>query len=113
MLGSCTVSDIAVKVLTRVIGHYPTQNMLLIDLGWTGCSAQGAEFGYGVLAGHPELKVVQLKQEAVRAPTPSVTLVRKTDGTNWCVVVRLTAKFNAAPYCGWRRERSSHLIMRR
>ena len=65
MLGSCAESDIAVRVLTRVIGHYPAQNMLLIDLGWTGCSAQGAEFGYGVLAGHPELKVVQLKQEAV------------------------------------------------
>ena len=64
MLGSCTSSDVAVRVLTRVIGHYPRKNMLLIDLGWTGCSAQGAEFGYGILEGHPELKVVQLKQEA-------------------------------------------------
>jgi D-serine deaminase-like pyridoxal phosphate-dependent protein len=78
MLGSCAESDIAVKVLTRVIGHYSKQNMLLIDLGWTGCSAQGAEFGYGVLSGHPELKVVQLKQEAVRSPQ-HCSVIRWTD----------------------------------
>ena len=30
----------------------------------TGCSGQGEEHGYGVIADHPELKIVQLKQEA-------------------------------------------------
>ena len=34
ILGAATESDIAVRVLTRVIGHYPATNMLLIDLGW-------------------------------------------------------------------------------
>ena len=34
ILGSATESDIAVRVLTRIIGHYPATNMLLIDLGW-------------------------------------------------------------------------------
>eukprot|EP01047_Picozoa_sp_COSAG01_P071074 COSAG01_NODE_10938_length_2043_cov_3.886831_2_plen_72_part_00 len=52
--------------------------MLLIDLGWTGCSAQGKEQGYGMLLSpqevgdraargdtlRPTLKVVNLKQEA-------------------------------------------------
>jgi D-serine deaminase-like pyridoxal phosphate-dependent protein len=62
--GSCTMDDIATRVATRVIGHYPKQNMLLVDMGWTGCSAQGAEHGYGAILGHPELKVHLLKQEA-------------------------------------------------
>mmetsp|Transcript_39682 Transcript_39682/g.48144 ORF Transcript_39682/g.48144 Transcript_39682/m.48144 type:complete len:378 (+) Transcript_39682:149-1282(+) len=62
-LGSCKLEDIAVKVLTRVIGQYPKSNMLLVDLGWTGCSAQGKECGYGVLD-KPELRIKTLKQEA-------------------------------------------------
>jgi len=52
------------QVLTRVIGQYPKTNMLLIDLGWTGCSAQGKESGYGILQDHPELCIKTLKQEA-------------------------------------------------
>jgi D-serine deaminase-like pyridoxal phosphate-dependent protein len=63
-IGSCSLSDVATRVATRVIGHYPKQNMLLIDMGWTGCSAQGAEHGYGQFLGHPEIRIKVLKQEA-------------------------------------------------
>lgn len=63
-IGACQTQDIAARVLTRIIGHYPKQNMLLIDLGWTGCSAQGKEAGYGEFLGNPELKIGVLKQEA-------------------------------------------------
>eukprot|EP00036_Acanthoecidae_sp_10tr_P023877 CAMPEP_0206329330 /NCGR_PEP_ID=MMETSP0106_2-20121207/23142_1 /ASSEMBLY_ACC=CAM_ASM_000206 /TAXON_ID=81532 /ORGANISM="Acanthoeca-like sp., Strain 10tr" /LENGTH=371 /DNA_ID=CAMNT_0053762043 /DNA_START=49 /DNA_END=1164 /DNA_ORIENTATION=+ len=63
-IGSCALADVAARVATRVIGHYPKQNMMLIDLGWTGCSAQGAEHGYGAFLDHPELKIAVLKQEA-------------------------------------------------
>eukprot|EP00929_Paragymnodinium_shiwhaense_P038512 TRINITY_DN20338_c0_g1_i1.p1 TRINITY_DN20338_c0_g1~~TRINITY_DN20338_c0_g1_i1.p1 ORF type:complete len:390 (-),score=96.72 TRINITY_DN20338_c0_g1_i1:350-1519(-) len=63
-LGSCKPAEVAVRVCTRVIGHYPKQNMLLIDMGWTGISAQGADKGYGAIDGHPELKIQNLKQEA-------------------------------------------------
>ncbi len=63
-LGACAEADVATRVLTRVIGHYPQSNMLLIDLGWTGCSAQGKAHGYGRFEGHPELKIATLKQEA-------------------------------------------------
>ena len=52
-IGSCRPQDIATRVLTRVIGHYPASNMLIVDLGWTGCSAQGAHIGYGAFEGHP------------------------------------------------------------
>ena len=62
-LGSCTVEDIAVRVLTRVVGHYPKSNTLLIDCGWTGASAQGKENGYGRFVDAPELRILNLKQE--------------------------------------------------
>ncbi|CAE7866611.1 dthadh [Symbiodinium microadriaticum] len=63
-LGSCAEEDIAVRVLTRVIGAYPKKNLLLVDMGWTACSKQGQAMNYGRFEGHPELKVVDLKQEA-------------------------------------------------
>ncbi|CAK9112714.1 D-threo-3-hydroxyaspartate dehydratase (D-THA DH) (D-THA dehydratase) (Threo-3-hydroxy-D-aspartate ammonia-lyase) [Durusdinium trenchii] len=40
-LGSCSEEDIAVRVLTRVIGAYERRNLLLVDMGWTACSKQG------------------------------------------------------------------------
>lgn len=36
MIGSCSLDDVAVRVLTRVIGHCPHRNQLLIDCGWAG-----------------------------------------------------------------------------
>ena len=63
-LGTCSTEQIAVRVLTRVIGHYTHTNMLLIDMGWTGASAQGKEHGYGAFLEHPKLRVKTLKQEA-------------------------------------------------
>lgn len=63
-LGSCRAEDVAVRVCTRIIGQYPKQNMLLIDMGWTGISKQGEAHGYGSIDGHPELKIKTLKQEA-------------------------------------------------
>jgi len=63
-IGSCQQEDIACSVLTRVLGHYPKTSTLLIDLGWTGISAQGKEHGFGIIQGHPELRIVTLKQEA-------------------------------------------------
>ena len=70
-LGSCKEEDIAVRVLTRVIGKYPKQNMLLIDCGWTGCSAQGQGQHYGRIAGfeNHKLCIKVLKQEAGEVET--------------------------------------------
>lgn len=36
LIGSCTLDDVAVRVLSRVIGHCPHRNQLLIDCGWSG-----------------------------------------------------------------------------
>lgn len=65
-LGSCTVDDVAVRVLTRVVGHYPKSNTLVIDCGWTGASAQGKEAGYGCFPEHAELRIASLSQESGR-----------------------------------------------
>lgn len=62
-IGSCSVRDIAVRVLTRVVGHYPKRGKMLVDLGWTGVSAQGEHAGFGSFVEEPSLRMVKLKQE--------------------------------------------------
>lgn len=37
-LGSCTINDIALSVLTTVIGHQPDRGRVLIDAGWMALS---------------------------------------------------------------------------
>ena len=64
IIGSCGTDDVAVRVLTRVVGHYPKSNTLLIDCGWTGASVQGlGADGYAAFAEHPELRLSNFKQE--------------------------------------------------
>uniref|UniRef100_UPI00398F0E3D D-serine dehydratase isoform X2 n=1 Tax=Pristiophorus japonicus TaxID=55135 RepID=UPI00398F0E3D len=75
MIGSCQMDDIAVRVLTRVIGHYPHRNQLLVDCGWTGLSLHSLGMlptGYALIDGHPELKPVPLQQ-----CIPSTTCTQK------------------------------------
>ncbi|KAI1898322.1 hypothetical protein AGOR_G00071130 [Albula goreensis] len=66
MIGSCKLEDVAVRVLTRVIGHYPHRNQLLVDCGWTGLSLDSGgrlPTGYAVIEGHPDLKLLSMTQE--------------------------------------------------
>lgn len=66
LIGSCKKEDIAVRVLTRVIGHYPHRNQLLVDCGWTGLSLHSLgnlQSGYAIIEGHPDLKLVGMSQE--------------------------------------------------
>ncbi|XP_036940079.1 D-threo-3-hydroxyaspartate dehydratase isoform X1 [Acanthopagrus latus] len=66
LIGSCSLEDVAVRVLTRVIGHSPHRNQLLIDCGWTGLSLDGAgklPTGYAMIEGHPDLKLLSMTQE--------------------------------------------------
>lgn len=68
-LGTCSVDSIAVSVLARVVGHYPQKKTLLVDAGALamfsdqGCVHlhQGSQFG--VVVGHPEMRLVALTQE--------------------------------------------------
>ncbi|XP_026883176.2 D-threo-3-hydroxyaspartate dehydratase [Electrophorus electricus] len=66
LIGSCRLEDVAVRVLTRVIGHYPHRNQLLVDSGWAALSQDGGgclPTGYAVIQGHPELKLTSMTQE--------------------------------------------------
>ncbi|XP_028836744.1 uncharacterized protein LOC114790664 isoform X2 [Denticeps clupeoides] len=66
LIGSCSLEDVAVRVLTRVIGHYPQRNQLLVDCGWTALSHDGGgrlPTGYAIIEGHPELKLLSMTQE--------------------------------------------------
>lgn len=66
LIGSCRPEDIAVRVLTRVIGHYPHRNQLLVDCGWAALSQDSGgrlPTGYAIIESHPELKLVAMTQE--------------------------------------------------
>ena len=60
VIGSCTVEDIAVKVATRVIGHYPHRNQLLVDAGFAAMSHDGKgalpNRSTCIVQDHPELR---------------------------------------------------------
>nr|XP_047909779.1 D-threo-3-hydroxyaspartate dehydratase-like [Anser cygnoides] len=66
LLGSCQPQDVAIRVLTRVVGHYPHRNQLLVDCGWTALSLHGwaqPPAGRAAVEGHPQLRLVGLTQE--------------------------------------------------
>jgi D-serine deaminase-like pyridoxal phosphate-dependent protein len=73
-LGVCQVSDIAISVLTTVIGHQADKGWIITDAGWMalsrdrGTAAQAIDQGYGVVGdvdGRPfhDLVVVAANQE--------------------------------------------------
>ncbi|WP_272939485.1 DSD1 family PLP-dependent enzyme [Palleronia aestuarii] len=73
-IGVCEMSDIALSVLTRVIGHQYDRGRIVIDAGWMalsrdrGTANQSVDQGYGVVcdeAGRPfpDLIVIEANQE--------------------------------------------------
>ena len=41
--GSCNLPDVAVRVATRVVGHYPHRNQILVDAGFTALSSENKD----------------------------------------------------------------------
>eukprot|EP00039_Didymoeca_costata_P010921 m.148827 g.148827 ORF g.148827 m.148827 type:complete len:370 (+) comp15006_c0_seq3:176-1285(+) len=68
-ISSCATEDIALRVITRVIGHYQERNIILVDMGWTAVSAQGKENGYGEFLENSNLDLIVMKQEAGEVTT--------------------------------------------
>jgi D-serine deaminase-like pyridoxal phosphate-dependent protein len=73
-IGVCDIDDVAVSVLTSVIGHQDDRNWIITDAGWMalsrdrGTAKQRVDQGYGVvcdLAGRPigDLIVADTNQE--------------------------------------------------
>lgn len=61
-VGVCTIDDIALSVLTTVIGHQPDKGWVIVDAGWMamsrdrGTARQPHDYGYGLvcdMAGEP------------------------------------------------------------
>lgn len=54
-IGVCTLDDIALSVLTTVIGHQPARGWIMVDAGWMalsrdrGTASQAVDQGYGVV----------------------------------------------------------------
>lgn len=42
-LGSCSLSDVAVTVQTRIVAAFPDRNEIIIDAGFTALGEQGFE----------------------------------------------------------------------
>lgn len=70
----CAVDDIAISVLTTVIGHQPAKGWMMIDAGWMalsrdrGMAAQDVDQGYGLICDVngrvlPDLTVSSANQE--------------------------------------------------
>jgi D-serine deaminase-like pyridoxal phosphate-dependent protein len=68
-LGVCQLSDIALSVLTTVIGHQPDKGWTIVDAGWMamsrdrGTQAQAVDQGYGVVC------------DSAGAPIPGLIMV--------------------------------------
>lgn len=79
VIGSCSREDVAVSVLTTVVGSYPERNALIIDAGALALSKDPGpdhidpRFGYGLvcdLALRPQpMRIVALSQEHGRIET--------------------------------------------
>lgn len=73
-IGVCTLDDIAISVLTTVIGNQPDRGMVMVDAGWMalsrdrGTAAQAIDQGYGLVCDVegrvlPDLLVLGTSQE--------------------------------------------------
>ncbi len=72
-LGSCSLADVAVSVLTTVVGSYPERATIIVDAGALALSKDvgpdhlDPQFGYGIVCDlelHPlPMRVVSLSQE--------------------------------------------------
>jgi D-serine deaminase-like pyridoxal phosphate-dependent protein len=85
-VGDCTVDDIALSVLSTVIGHQRDRGWTIIDAGWMamsrdrGTAGQAVDQGYGIVCDvdgrpYPDLIVIQANQEhgiVARRPGSSV-----------------------------------------
>lgn len=91
----CALDDIALSVLTTVIGKQPERGWIVVDAGWMalsrdrGTAGQDLDQGYGIVcdeAGNvlPDLIVAQANQEhgiVARRPGSTVALPDMTVGT--------------------------------
>ena len=83
-IGVCSPGEVALSVLTTVIGHQPERGWVIVDAGWMamsrdrGTSTQAVDQGYGLVctvAGEP------LTQFTMRAANQEHGIVARRDGS--------------------------------
>ena len=89
-IGACRFEDVAVSVLTTVVGSYPERNTMIVDAGALALSKDlgpdhvNPQFGYGIVCDldlHPlPMRIAALSQEhgkvAAAQPLPVGTQLR-------------------------------------
>lgn len=100
-LGVATLEDIAVSVLTTVIGHQPDKGWVIVDAGWMamsrdrGTAGQAVDQGYGLVCdenGVPQDGVIMgsANQEhgilMARDGTPRLDITRFPVGSRWRIL---------------------------
>lgn len=71
LIGSCKEEDIAGRVATRVLSHYPLRNQMLVDAGFLALSHDRGKKehdtiphgGICLIQGHPELRYAQVNKD--------------------------------------------------
>ncbi|XP_074642370.1 D-serine dehydratase-like [Tubulanus polymorphus] len=67
LIGSVSLDRVACKVATRVTGHYPDKNTILVDCGFMALSHDGKGLippgSTCLVEGHPELMLTEISQE--------------------------------------------------
>ena len=86
-LGSCQMESVAGKVITRVLGHYPRRNQMLVDCGFTALTKQGRGSqnpGEMIAAvdGHQELMLSNMTQVKYSINKIAKMANGKIDGAN-------------------------------
>jgi len=91
-LGVCAVDDIALSVLTSVIGHRRTAGELVVDAGWMalsrdrGTAGQAVDQGYGLVC------------DAAGAPLPEDAIVTSTNQEHGLIARRDGAPLDVDRY---------------
>ena len=84
-LGVCRIDDIAISVLTEVIGHRPADGTLLVDAGWMalsrdrGTADQTVDQGYGLVCNEAGRIIEDV---IVTATNQEHGIVGRRDGTS-------------------------------
>jgi D-serine deaminase-like pyridoxal phosphate-dependent protein len=82
-VGVCTTADIALSVLTTVIGHQPDKGWAIVDAGWMamsrdrGTARQKRDYGYGIVCG---LDATPIEPFIVSAANQEHGIVSRADG---------------------------------
>ncbi len=78
-LGSCDESDVAIRVSTTILAHFPNRNELLVDCGFTAITKQGYDDlggSFVLVEGYENLKLHTVTQEVGRITTRDGTTIK-------------------------------------